>query len=129
MHCLETYGRLFGVPNFLSHDRGKEFEGEVRKLCDQLQIQRVLSAPYTAHPQGAVERVNKELSNDLRRLRQQFLNTLWWHFIPVIHMKLRNAVYSSTNYSPNEIIRLINPIIGSLEQESISSAVSFNLFL
>jgi hypothetical protein len=43
-------------------------------------------------------------------------------------MKLRNAVHSSTNYSPNELIGLINPIIesSSFEQESMSSAVSFN---
>ena len=44
-------------------DNGKEFLGEVKKLCEENKVKQINSLPYTPTSQGLVERFNKTIKN------------------------------------------------------------------
>ena len=92
-----------GTPKILFHDQGKEFEGEVNTLCEDLGIDSIRTAPRAPHSVGIVERLNEELQRELRRLRHQQSGLPWTQFLPVILQKLRNTPSTATGYSPYEL--------------------------
>ena len=57
----------FGKPRWVRVDAGKEFAGEVRKLCNSMGITlRVASAGFP-RSNGQVERVNREIKAAIRK--------------------------------------------------------------
>ena len=50
-----------GPPDRLQSDRGSEFEGKVRPLCEALKIKLIKSRPYHPQSQRKVERSHRQL--------------------------------------------------------------------
>lgn len=69
---------LYFFPGTLQSDCGKEFYGEVKKLCQNAKIKRIRSRPYHPQSQGKVERTHRELrkkiSYDLIKRGKKGLN-------------------------------------------------------
>jgi len=55
----------FGKPKIIQHDRGREFDGEVKRLLKVLNIKNIKSRPYHPQSQGKVERMHKTLKQKI----------------------------------------------------------------
>ena len=108
--ALLTVWTNHGFPSSIRHDQGPEFDGEVARICDELAIRQIRSAPHSPQSNGMVERVNEELKRELRRFSIQNPGTPWDHHLPLILLKLRTTQSSATNYSPYELTAICTPI-------------------
>ena len=54
-----------GTPRILQHDRGKEFEGLVKKLMTALKVKINRSSAYDPKSQGKVERMHRQLKKKI----------------------------------------------------------------
>ena len=98
-----------GFPAYIRHDQGNEFFGKVKDLCTALGVKQVKSAPRSAHSNGAIERVHKDLGTELRRLTMEYPNTAWHDMIPFCIIKSRATVNRSTGFSAYELTGIIQP--------------------
>lgn len=55
----------FGVPKIIQHDRGREFDGHVKRLLRDFDIKDIKSRPYHPQSQGKVERMHKTLKQKI----------------------------------------------------------------
>jgi hypothetical protein len=106
-HNLALFWVASGVPAVLRHDLGSEFEGLARDLCRTLNVAEVVSAPRSHHSNGSVERVNREIKAEIKRLRLQSPGVSWHRFIPTILHKLRNTPHKALGYTSNELSGII----------------------
>lgn len=64
-HHLSLIFTEFGKPKIIQHDRGREFDGEVKRLLRKLDIKNILSRPYHPQSQGKIERMHKTLKQKI----------------------------------------------------------------
>ena len=111
---LEWIFASHGVPNILMHDRGKEFEAEVKLLCESLGVTELKTAPKSPHSNGNVERLHRELEAELVRFRAATKTQsplVWTRYVPAILIKLRSTINKSTKFSPYELMGAKSPIL------------------
>ena len=111
---LEWIFASHGVPSILMHDRGKEFEAEVKLLCESLGVTELKTAPKSPHSNGNVERLHRELEAELVRFRAATKTQsplVWTRYVPAILIKLRSTINKSTKFSPYELMGAKSPIL------------------
>ena len=91
------------LPERLLTDNGREFIGpEFEELLRNQEIKHVLTTPYTPASNGAVERVNRTLSQYLRMAITR--PSLWDEDLPQVVLVYNHTVHSETNMTPCENI-------------------------
>lgn len=95
---------LSGVCQTLISDNGSAFIAEVTRLvCSQHNIPQQFTPSYVHHCLGACERTHRTLAEKLTPyVHDHFSN--WESFLPMIVFSMNNAVHSTTQYSPFEIV-------------------------
>ena len=95
---------LFGVPEQLNSDQGRNFESKVIKnICDLLQIPKTRTSAYHPQSDGLVERFNRTLLNllstavgDAERDRDVHL--------PLLMFAYRTSVHETNGVTPFEMM-------------------------
>ena len=111
---------LFGVCRTLISDHGSEFIAEVTRLvCNLFQVPQQFTPSYIHHCLGACERTHRTLAERLTPyVHTQF--SKWESVLPMIVFSMNNAVHSTTQYSPFEIVfshRPQFPLSGKLDPD------------
>ncbi len=65
-HALRDLYTREGAPKILQSDNGGEFKRHVTKLCEQMNIKQIKSAPYHPQSQGKIESSHKVWKSKLR---------------------------------------------------------------
>ena len=127
---LEWIFASHGVPNILMHDRGKEFEAEVKLLCESLGVTELKTAPKSPHSNGNVERLHRELEAELVRFRAATRTQsplVWTRYVPAILIKLRSTINKSTKFSPYELMGAKSPILTGTVPELEDTQYDFTM--
>jgi transposase InsO family protein len=118
-HNAETVAELltqeivcrFGAPVRLLSDRGSDFTAAiVRQTCKLLEVNKIFTTAYHPSTNGQVERFNKTLANLLSSFTNQENND-WDVYLPFVMFAYRNAVHSSTGYSPYYMLFARDPYL------------------
>ena len=95
---------IFGIPNKILTDQGREFMSNLFKNMAKLfKIKQLRTSPYHPQTNGALERTHQTLSDYLKH----FVNenkTDWDNFIDLFSFSYNTTTHSSTNYTPYELI-------------------------
>ena len=99
---VEIFSRV-GVPLRLLSDQGSQFVGKVvSKLCESLQIERIVTAPYHPEGNGVVERMHGTLGAMLAKAARLGLD--WVGQVPFALFALRSAPNRDTGFSPFDLV-------------------------
>ena len=112
------------------HDRGKEFEAEVKLLCESLGVTELKTAPKSPHSNGNVERLHRELEAELVRFRAATRTQsplVWTRYVPAILIKLRSTINKSTKFSPYELMGAKSPILTGTVPELEDTQYDFTM--
>ena len=98
-HILQRWVPLFGIPQIIRTDQGKEFNCTLFQiLCDTLLIRHEFS-PSDNHQGNLSERVLRELNVYLKVIgRENFKK--WGVFIPIFNMAYNAHIHASLGMSP-----------------------------
>ena len=101
---VNRYICLFGIPDKLLTDQGREFTSNLFKnVARQLKIKQIQTTPYHPQSNGTLERTHQTLADYLKH----FVNdnqTDWDEYIELFSFSYNTAVHASTNYTPYELI-------------------------
>lgn len=101
---LEKVILQHGAPKSILTDQGKQFTAElVTKLCQQLEIKKLMTVPYHPQTDGLVERFNRTLISMLATGVKEH-NEPWNELLPYIVFAYNTAVHASSGKSPFEVI-------------------------
>jgi transposase InsO family protein len=101
IHC----GR-FGTPYQILSDGGTQFNNEkVDRMCEILNLEHVLTMPYSKQENAIVERINKEI---LRHLRAFIFDNRvlesWYECVPMVQRILNSTPHESIGVSPAQLL-------------------------
>ena len=84
---------LFGVPNEIQSDRGKQFINEaVEDLVDQLGLRQIKTTAYSKEENAIIERSNKEINRYLRDITQnREAVDIWSDFLPLVQRTINSS--------------------------------------
>lgn len=100
---------FFGVCKTLISDNGTEFTAEVTKtVCRLFQVPQEFTPSYIHHCLGACERTHRTLAEKLTPYVHSNMSC-WESVLPMIVFAMNNAVHSTTQYSPFEVVFLERP--------------------
>ena len=89
---------LFGLPEVIHSDQGRNFEsGLFKELCQLLDIEKTRTTPYHPQSDGMVERFNRTCQQMLKA----FINENRDDHLPYLMMAYRSSPHESTGLSPN----------------------------
>jgi hypothetical protein len=128
---LFNFISLFGPPELMLSDRGKEFINQlVDELLNQIGIEHVVTSSYHPRTDGLTEKYNQTLLRALRKHADDNPTT-WPKWLPYCLMAYRDTIHSSTGYTPYELMfgRKMNKFINyNIADKTISeSAISIRL--
>lgn len=100
-HCIfEKYVPQHGVPESLHSDQGRQFESDlVKQLCTLLSIHKLRTSPYHAQCDGAVERYNRTLKEELAKYLLS-VGQEWDDHLPQIALAYNTTTHTSTGFTP-----------------------------
>ena len=90
----------FGSPFRVHTDQGLEFEGEFAALCKVWQIEKSRTTAYHPQGNGACERVNQTIKNNLRKLLNESNLNSWDRVLPLAAFAYNTVVHSFTGFTP-----------------------------
>lgn len=94
----------YGAPRVLVSDRGSNFLSKlVYAISERFQITRHHTSSFHPQSNSVVERVNGFLGQSLRTLCMDNQNN-WAELIPAIMLSFRNAVSTSTGFTPYQVL-------------------------
>lgn len=92
-HAFRKICMVFGLPQIVQHDCGKEFHGKFKKFLAKNDVTDISSSPYHPQSQGKVERfhrcLKRQILYDMIRNRHARLN--WASNLPEYESKLNQA--------------------------------------
>jgi transposase InsO family protein len=101
---LFNFISLFGPPELMLSDRGKEFINQlVDELLNQIGIEHVVTSSYHPRTDGLTEKYNQTLLRALRKHADDNPTT-WPKWLPYCLMAYRDTIHSSTGYTPYELM-------------------------
>ena len=101
---VEKVFSVFGLPQKLLSDRGRNFESRViEQLCKLLQIKKVFTCPYNPKSDSVCERFNRTLIGMLGTLKEEKRNE-WHKYVPHLVGVYNSTQHSSTGFSPFELM-------------------------
>jgi RNase H-like domain found in reverse transcriptase/Reverse transcriptase (RNA-dependent DNA polymerase)/Integrase zinc binding domain/Integrase core domain/Ty3 transposon capsid-like protein/Chromo (CHRromatin Organisation MOdifier) domain len=102
--ALFKYFAIFGVPQEILSDNGKEFCNNILKnLLATCGISKIVISPYLPRSNGMVERFHATLVSSLRTFSQSNPDR-WPDYLDAVLMSYRLRVHSSTKFTPYEMI-------------------------
>lgn len=94
----------YGAPRIIVTDRGSNFLSKlVSAVCEKFQVIRHHTSSFHPQSNSVVERVNGFLGQALRTLCMDNQGN-WAELIPAIMLSFRNAVSSSTGFTPYQVL-------------------------
>lgn len=94
---------VFGVPQILQSDNGREFKNKVlEKLCELLKIKRVSGLPRHSQTNGGVERANQDIENMLVTWKADNPDLPWTTGLKFVQMYKNSALCAPLKMSPFE---------------------------
>ena len=127
--CLKTYVDVWGPPEKLFCDRGKELDNEVmRKMAEDLRISRTFSLPYLPR-QNKVERMHRTIGPLLKAvLAENGDYEHWPKYLPEIMRGYNTSVHAVTGFTPQRLhtgyeypgplLRWVNPPVISKDEDT-----------
>ena len=126
---VREYCTLFGIPDTLVSDNGKNFIlGVYNEMVKRLQIHKQNITTYKPSSNGAIERAHLTLFNKLRcelMKSRDFKN--WDKYVNFCTAAMRSTEHKSTGFSPNfltfgkELNQPIDIIYGNSQEKSSTS--------
>ena len=103
-NCLKAYVDVWGPPEKLFCDRGKELDNEVMKeMAEQLRISRTFSLPYLPR-QNKVERLHRTIGPLLKAvLAENGDYEHWPKYLPEILKSYNTSVHAVTGFTPQRL--------------------------
>ena len=96
---MDRYVSIFGPPETLLSDGGLASE-VVRELCRILGTKLVTTLPYHPHGNGFVERYNRTLLQDLRKLLHSKELSEWHALLSLSVLRYNTTIHSRTRMTP-----------------------------
>ena len=131
--CLKAYVDVWGPPEKLFCDRGKELDNEVmRKMAENLRISRTFSLPYLPR-QNKVERMHRTIGPLLKAVLSENGDYAHWpRYLPEILKGYNTSLHSVTGFTPQRLqtgseypgplLRWVNPPV-TQEDEDVAEQV------
>lgn len=95
---------LFGAPQILQCDNGKEFvNSEIDQLCTEFKILRKFGRPRHPQSQGQVERLNQTLCRFLQKNLTESGGKNWMEILPKIIYNYNITIHSATKNTPMKL--------------------------
>ena len=95
---------VFGIPENLLSDQGRNFESEViKQLCCLLDIKKIFTCPYSPRSDAICERFNRTMIDMLGTLNEEKKDSWSKHLLHMCNM-YNSSTHSSTGFSPFELI-------------------------
>ena len=88
---------IFGVPERVVTDNGREFSSEFDEVCHQLGVVHIRSTSYHPQSNGFIERIHRMLKTALRALEEK---EEWVNQIPMITLMLNNQTSDISSFTP-----------------------------
>lgn len=99
---VEKWVLLFGAPESILCDLGKEFMKTFIDTCALLKIPLKTSTAYHHETLGGIENSHKMLGNFLRAFAEKVPD--WPKLLPIFQFAYNNSVHGSMQYAPSEIV-------------------------
>ena len=93
---------LFGVPQEIIFDNGSHFEGEVRRVMGEYDIEHHKSSPYRLQANGAIEAANKNVKSILAKMVVTYKD--WAEKLPFALWGYRTSIRESTGATPYSLV-------------------------
>ena len=101
---VDNIFNVFGIPERLLSDRGRNFESEViKQFCELLGIKKVFTCPYSPKSDAVCERFNRTLIGMVGTLSKK-KRAEWHKHLPYLVSVYNNTQHAATNFSPFELI-------------------------
>ena len=101
---LENVFNIFGLPEKLLSDRGRNFESQViAQLCTLLGIKKIFTCPYSPRSDAICERFNRTLISMIGTLCED-KRLSWSKYIGHLTNIYNNSMHSTTGFTPFEMI-------------------------
>ncbi len=95
---------VFGIPERLLSDRGRNFESLViEQMCKLMGIKKVFTCPYSPRSDAVCERFNRTLIDMLGTLAEDE-RASWSKYVTHMVNVYNSSVHSSTGFAPFELI-------------------------
>lgn len=106
---LKEYFRYYSRPKYIISDRGTCFtSGDFTKFMEENDIKHILIATGSPQANGQVERVNRNLSPMIAKLRDPQNRTTWDEILETTEFTMNNTTHRMINEHPSVMLFGIN---------------------
>jgi len=124
---LIQYITQFGVPRYLTSDRGLHFKNKImNETCQNFGIKQIFSSSYAPQSQGFTERINGVICQSIKHYIKDNNQSRWSFYLPYIIFSYNNTPQTSTNYSPYYLLHGFNANIG-IDIQIIPENLSYDI--
>ena len=94
----------FGTPEVIHSDQGRDFQSNLfQEMCRILEIDKTRTTPWHPQSDGMIERFNRTIETMLRQCVAENQRD-WDEMLPYCCAAYRNAIHSTTKFTPNELM-------------------------